>query len=69
MGFSLVSFGTILTIYTNIFCIKAKIAQRAKNVLVHFKSLADDNEALAIIKDISPIALQHINLFETFEFC
>jgi len=30
--------------------------------------LADDQEALAIIKDISPIAWQHINLFGTFEF-
>jgi hypothetical protein len=46
----------------------AKIAQRAKNVKVYFKTLADDQEALAIIKDISPIAWQHINLFGTFEF-
>jgi hypothetical protein len=44
-----------------------KIAQRAKNVKVHFKPLSDDQEPLAIIKDISPVAWQHINLFGTFE--
>jgi TnpA family transposase len=32
------------------------------------KQAADDQEALAIIKDISPVAWQHINLFGTFEF-
>jgi TnpA family transposase len=32
------------------------------------KQAADDKEALAIIKDISPVAWQHINLFGTFEF-
>jgi hypothetical protein len=29
---------------------------------------ANDQEALAIIKDISPVAWQHINLFGKFEF-
>jgi Tn3 transposase DDE domain len=32
------------------------------------KQAADDQEALAIVKDISPVAWQHINLFGTFEF-
>jgi hypothetical protein len=32
------------------------------------KQAADDQVALAIIKDISPVAWQHINLFGTFEF-
>jgi hypothetical protein len=32
------------------------------------KQAADDQAALAIIKDISPVAWQHINLFGTFEF-
>jgi len=32
------------------------------------KQAADDQEALAIIKDISPVAWQYINLFGTFEF-
>ncbi len=32
------------------------------------KQAADDQEALAILKNISPVAWQHINLFGTFEF-
>jgi hypothetical protein len=32
------------------------------------KQAANDQEALAIIKDISPVAWQHINLFGKFEF-
>jgi Tn3 transposase DDE domain len=32
------------------------------------KQAVDDQAALAIIKDISPVAWQHINLFGTFEF-
>lgn len=32
------------------------------------KQAHDDQAALAIIKDISPVAWQHINLFGTFEF-
>lgn len=32
------------------------------------KLAADDKEALTIIKEISPVAWQHVNLFGTFEF-
>jgi hypothetical protein len=32
------------------------------------KQAVDDQEALAIIKDISPVVWQHINLFGKFEF-
>lgn len=32
------------------------------------KQVTDDQEALAIIKRISPVAWQHVNLFGSFEF-
>jgi hypothetical protein len=32
------------------------------------KSAANDQQAMAIIRGISPVAWQHVNLFGTFEF-
>jgi hypothetical protein len=32
------------------------------------KSAARDQQALAVIQSISPVAWQHVNLFGTFEF-
>ena len=32
------------------------------------KSAANDQQAMAIIQGISPVAWQHVNLFGTFEF-
>jgi hypothetical protein len=32
------------------------------------KSAANDQQAMAVIQGISPVAWQHVNLFGTFEF-
>jgi hypothetical protein len=32
------------------------------------KQAAEDQEAMDVIKGVSPIAWQHVNLFSTFEF-